>query len=541
MKNRYIKIILSVSILLTITVNSCTDLSETLYSSISASNFYNTKTELLSAMFRSYTQMNSCASFAGFGGNYWATNELTADQLAWPQKGINGYDQGKWIRLHYHTWTKEEADNVYGPWKGLYTGVGYVNSLLGDFDSGLIDFAGIGVNDDEKRSLIAELKVIRAWNYMALMDLYGNIPVVTTVGEPLSPPTKPRSEVFAFIEQELLENIDYLQPYSASMVGRATKSFGYAVLSALYLNAEVWTGTARWDDCIAACDKIINGETGKTFSISPNIMEPFGNSNESSDENIFQFSCDPAGGRFGGTPAYMVFNHYRNQDIYNSLVGGINGVVVQEPAYDAYKDNDLRKEGWFAIGPQYYYGTTTPVLGSYEYSGQPLVFVKEIQRNSEGKTLSNMTQGEENSGARFQKYRTGQKTDKNYNKNDYVVYRIAEIYFNKAEALMRKNNNVATQEAVDLINSVKERAFSAADWVNEEYTASTLTIDELLAERGREFIFEGKRRTDLIRFGVFTTASWWDHEPTEAYRNLMPIPQTAIVNNMNLIQNEGYK
>ena len=152
-----------------------------------------------------------------------------------------------------------------------------------------------------------------------------------------------------------------------------------------------------------------------------------------------------------------------------------------------------------------------------------------------------MYTGEENSGARFNKYNTGPLSDENYYGNDWVLYRLTEIYFDKAEALMRKNGNVATQEAVDLINACRKRAFTEEDWPNEMYTTATLTMDELLAERGREFIFEGKRRTDLIRFGKFLTESWWDHTPTTSeHLKIYPIPYDQVTLNPNLVQNEGY-
>ncbi|MGO1597950.1 MAG: RagB/SusD family nutrient uptake outer membrane protein, partial [Sphingobacterium sp.] len=152
-----------------------------------------------------------------------------------------------------------------------------------------------------------------------------------------------------------------------------------------------------------------------------------------------------------------------------------------------------------------------------------------------------MAEGEENSGARFDKYKSGRLSDENYLENDYIIYRLTEMYFNKAEALMRKNGGTANQEAVDLINASKERSFEAADWNANKYTTATLTLDELLAERGREFIFEGKRRTDLIRFGKFTAGSWWDHEATnDENKELFPIPQVQIAINPNLQQNPGY-
>lgn len=152
-----------------------------------------------------------------------------------------------------------------------------------------------------------------------------------------------------------------------------------------------------------------------------------------------------------------------------------------------------------------------------------------------------MATGEENSGARFNKYKTGRLSDPNYRENHFMIYRLTEIYFDKAEALMRKNNKMATQEAVDLINESRKRAFATADWPAAAYTTATLTMDELLAEKGREFVFEGKRRTDIIRFGRFNSGSWWDHTPTnDVNKEVYPIPSTQIANNPNLKQNDGY-
>lgn len=105
---------------------------------------------------------------------------------------------------------------------------------------------------------------------------------------------------------------------------------------------------------------------------------------------------------------------------------------------------------------------------------------------------------------------------------------------------MRKNGGTTTAEALQLLNAVHSRTFAPDDAAKEAYTAATLTLPELLAERGREFVFEGKRRTDLIRFGAFTTAAWWDHQPTDKTRELFPVPQRQLVANPNLKQNPGY-
>lgn len=168
----------------------------------------------------------------------------------------------------------------------------------------------------------------------------------------------------------------------------------------------------------------------------------------------------------------------------------------------------------------------------------------------------------ENSGARFNKYKIGQQgIDPNHGDNGFIIYRLTEIYYAKAEALMRKNGGSATAEAVELVNTVKRRAFLTDDWNSAtaemediRYTTSTLTLDELLDERGREFIFEGKRRNDLIRFGKyeFGLAGWWDADDSvypngssgsinrDQSRRLYPIPGRAMENNPNLVQNPGY-
>jgi len=430
----------------------------------------------------------------------------------------------------------------------MFWGAGFCNNTLKDLAA--MDFSKIGMTNEDKASFIAETKVVRAWHYLKLMDLYGNIPIVTEVGEPTSPPTKTRKEVFEFVEKELKENVELLKPLSADMVGRATKAGGYAMLVELYLNAQEWTGTPRWDDCITYCNKIIAGDggslSGAVPALEPDIFRAFANNNNTSPENLFQLAYDLRAGnsRFGWQGDFW---HYRQRQIYNADVDGNNSIVVIPTAYDAYKDNDLRKQNWMLIGPQKKDPALRTsvgdslVLGTEEYNGKPLVFVKEIRRNTEGESgAGGMTQGEENSGARFAKYVPGKQDDPNYWGNDFVLYRLTEIYFNKAEALMRKNNGIATQDAVDLINTCKKRAFKPEDWAAEAYTTTSLTMNELLAERGREFIFEGKRRSDLIRFGKFTTGSWWDHQPSADKYKLFPIPfkQTSI--NPNLVQNPGY-
>lgn len=534
---------------LALVVAGCTDLSENVYDQLLTDNFYNNKNEVVSAVLRPYTHANAWMTPGQDG--WWRISELSADQLAWPVKGRHGQDGGKWIRLHYHTWTVDD-DFIWNPWRLMWWGLGLCTDPIENLEKRSIQ--SMGITQEEKDAFVAELKLLRAFHYLKLMDLYGDIPIVTKVGEPVSPPSRPRAEVFAFIEKEIKDNIDKAPKLSKAMLGRMSQAGGYAMLVELYLNAEVWTGTARWDDCIAAANKLINGEAGgqndATMALDVNITDGFGPNNHQSKETIFSIAYEFQTSNF--QPQWPGdFYHFNQRDIYGGARNGNDGVVLIPGVYSTFENEDLRKSTWLLAGPQFRYDNpSAAVLGGSgnEYAGQPLVFVDNIRKNkqaaqngSDPELLpSDMTQGEENSGIRFNKYKLGHLTHASYNSTDWNAYRLTWIYFAKAEALMRKNGGAATGEAVQLINDCKKRAYAPADWASRAYTTNTLTMDELLAERGREFIFEGFRRQDLIRWNKFTTVSWWDHVPTDATRKLFPIPQRQRVLNPNLGQNDGY-
>ncbi|CAM4267509.1 Starch-binding associating with outer membrane [Pedobacter westerhofensis] len=544
MKKRYITYIGMFIVMLT---SACKkQLEENAYDQLIADNFYNNKTEVLSAVLRPYTHANAWVTPSGQDG-WWRPAELSADQLAWPTKGRHGEDGGKWKRLHYHTWTVDEG-GLNNAWRLMYTGVGFCNDPIENIEKRSL--TDMGLTQAEKDSFLAELKLLRAFHYLKLMDLFGNIPVVTQVGVPARPETMARKDVFNFIEKEIKENIDKAPKLSRAQLGRMSQASAYAMLTELYLNAEIWTGTARWDDCIAAANQVINGAGGAqngTMALDPNITDQYKTTNDLSKEVIFSIAYNFTIANF--EPSWPgEFYHFKQQEIYGGGRGGNDGIVVVPGNYTKYEATDLRKSGWLSIGPQVKFADgVTPVLASEEYNGLQLTFVDNIQKNKTNSTVSNMSEGEENSGVRFNKYKLGNQVagpggvpaiDLNYNNTDWNVYRLTWIYFAKAEALMRKNGGTATADALQLINDSKQRAYAASTYV--PYTAATLTLDELLTERGREFIFEGFRRDDMIRFGKFTTGTWWDHTPTAATKALYPIPQQQRDLNANLQQNPGY-
>ncbi len=546
---KYEKNISKILILLTtVAAVSCTDLSETVYHDMVTDNYFQNRAEVMSAVTRSFTHMRAWHTPYWHNGFY-ATCEFSADQLAWPQKGPHGYDGGDWIRLHYHEWHNREQ-GIKDTWNMIYTGIGFCNDTMENLEKR--EAASMGISEEERDQFIAELRIMRAYHYMKLMDMYGNIPVVVKVGEPVSPTNEDRKDVFKFIEKEILECVEDLDVLKPETIGRISRAAGYAILADLYLNAEVWSGESRLDDCLKYCNKILSGEAGSQYGVlafDQDIMMPFSNVNgEQSNENLFVIAYDYTNtNRYCSWGALMY--HFNQSEIYGGRDDGNNGIVVIPTAYEKYHDKDLRKQEWMLMGPQYKYSNPAePVLGSVEYKDRPLVFVPYIRRESERMSPdedlpSTMRHGEENSGARFNKYRPGSSSDlSTYWNNDWVIYRLTDIHFMKAEALMRKNNGIANQEAVELINERLKLCYLPEDWNEFLYTTTTLTMETLLDERGREFIFEGKRRTDLIRFGKFLTESWWDHTPSVSeHLNLFPIPFEPLSANPNLKQNPGYR
>ena len=199
----------------------------------------------------------------------------------------------------------------------------------------------------------------------------------------------------------------------------------------------------------------------------------------------------------------------------------------------------------FIVGPH-----LTPagaaINGGEEYKDLPLVFVDQVGRFSEvgpGKKYatvaelpSRMADGEENTGVRLVKVPIPNKADNSLRWGaDNPAIRLAEIYYMLAECKMRAGD---AGGAATLINEVRKRNFTGAD--PDPVTAANLDDYRMLDEWGVEFLGEGRRRTDLIRFKKFTTEIWWDHQPSEAFRNRFPVPTRAISGNNNLQQNPGY-
>ncbi len=534
----------------------CTNLDEEPFSDIVAQNYYQDKNSIIAALVRPFEHGHWC----GWDGDRWYLQELTADQFTWSQKGRHGYDGGNWIRLHRHEWTVEEGV-INGSWVGPYQGIVQCNTFIADFQK--LDYPSYGLTDADKADHIGQLRTLRAWYYLFLIDFFRSVPISidnsTVVGQ--STP----QEVFDFIELELKESLPGLP--EVAITGRMNKAAAAGLLARLYLNAEVWTGKNRYADAKKVAQDVISGTYGD-FSIDPDYRGPFsdGLTERKSPENIWVFPHARNIYEFGWM--YDAFMHYQAKYSLDNNKGGWNGVHLSPSRdlngalysyklgkpYEKYGNDDFRKQpfhttatgydGFFLIGQQYrfdfskgYGFTDEMILGTEEWNEKPLNYVDQVGRFSEGATGiakgSHVETGEENSGVRFLKFPWLPDSKGLFMNNHVAEIRLAEMYYIVAECMFREGD---VNGAAKMLDTVRKRNFPADKWAANSYEAnpSKLTEDEFVDELGREFLGERHRRTDLIRWERFSQ-EWWDKPADSRDNTIFPIPARAL-NSNNLLK-----
>lgn len=546
-------------------ISSCTKLDEEPFSDLTSDIYYKDKNTVMAAVVRPYEHGHWC----GWDGDRWLISELTADQFVWTQKGKHGYDGGDWIRLHGHTWTPDDG-HINGGWVGPYQGIAQCNIIIRDI--GELDFPSLGLTDTTKAQYVGELRVLRAWFYMFLIDYFRTVPIVENpqeVKEQSSP-----QEVFAYIEKELKEALPGLP--KNGKVGRWDQAGAASLLVRLYLNADKWIGTPMWAQCAEVAQQIIDGNYGD-YSIDEDYRGPFRSGVEGyrSPENIFEFPHAKNIYEFGWM--YNAMMHYQERYSLDNDWGGWNGIHLTPSRdlegdlmdyelgkpYESYAATDKRKqpfvttgkgvnyEGFFLIGQQYEfnyakgygYDSTKKVNGTEEYNGRPLIFVDQVGRFSEkpgGRWPegSHVTTGEENSGVRLLKFPWLPMSENLFQFNSAPEIRLAEIYYSLAECKYRTGDKAG---AAELMDAVRKRNFADANWPANSYVTNlgNLTDDEFVRDLGREFIGERHRRTDLVRWDRFGN-EWWDKPQDSKDRSVFPIPARALNSNPLLKQN-GYE
>ena len=511
MKRNNIKHTISLLIAGCALMTSCTNLDETIYSSFTDENFPSSP-----AQYASMTGPIYVAAQKLYDNNYYELQLMATDEIMVPTRGGDWYDGGRYVDMHYHIWTPSHVLPT-NAWTSGFSAIGTCNQVLSQFDN-LPD-------TDGKAQTIAEIKTMRAWYYYCMMDIFGGVPIVTVFDQSVAAPSaNTRKEVFDFIAKELEENIPHLTRTVTNLAyGRPTQGMAYTLAAKLYLNAEVYTGTPEWEKALSYCEKVI--ELGQ-YHIG-DYFDMFKPDNGSKDkEPIFSVPMDANKAR--SNRWQMRTLHFSHQRTFSLPQAPYNGWCVAPGIFDSYKDDDIRKK-IFLYGQQ------------YDAAGNPMVYNGvNVVLDPYGFDAFDVGGADDKGrlvGARCIKYYPDKDAVGAYANHDFVVFRYADVLLMKAEALLRLGRDVSA--AVDAANQVRGRAFPSNP--EELYTAQTLTLEELYLERGREFLWEGHRRTDMIRFGTFEDPMLFKPSTVgNEYRRIFPIPTSVMAANPNLKQNPGY-
>ena len=522
-----------------ILVWSCTKLADKNYTQIVSDQFSPTANDLVSLIGPAYGSWRNVLGYNGSSGLF-RTEEVTADELVIPARPNGWVDDGSYRRLHEHKWTN--TDGTAQNWSNAFAGITNCNRLIFQIESGKIPVP------TGKENTLAELRALRASYYYVLCDLYGNVPIVTKFDvEPgFLADQNTRQQVYDFVVNEVTEVLPLLSTDASQLYyGRFNKWAAYAILAKMYLNAEVYTGTAQWTKCIEVCDAIIN--SGK-YTLSTTQRSIFVADNSSNKEIIFAVPYDPIYAT--GFSIHMETLQPENQATYNLQSSAWGGIAAVPQYIDTYDPDDLRlKENWIK-GQQYTASGTLINATLSAYNGKPLVFINE---------MPGVDSTQEIHGYRLGKFEFQLGSTTNLS-NDVPLFRLADIMMMKAECLLRTNK---PDEAAVIVTAVRARSFasnpakatvtgaqlqagSVYDYGRRDHLVTTheggsdIKYGRFLDELGWEFNQEPHRRQDMLRWGIFTKKSWLSHQPNGDYRNLMPIPAAILATNPKLKQNPGY-
>lgn len=525
-------------------INSCTDLEEEVYDRIIAEKFSPSEEDAFAIIGPAYTTLRTW--LFGWHG-YFDAQEECSDIIVTPARPNGWVDGGVYRAMHEHKWNSEQS-HVARIWAQCYSGINHANRVLYQIESGQLP-----VKEELKESIVAEIKVLRAFYYYILCDNFGNVPIITKYDVPKDflPDQNTRQEVYDFIVSEITSNINYLsREKSALYYGRFNKWAAHTLLAKIYLNAQVYTGTPEWDKCITECDSVLNSNK---YTLESKYKDIFKTYNENSTEIIFAIPFDNiTDWDYGWFHLPWKTLHPSSQATYNLEVQPWGGNCAIPQFINTYDSLDNRLKDTWIMGLQFSStGDTLRCSMKAKYKTKPLEYTNFVQ---------GIAKTEEWEGYRIGKYEIALGTRWMGIKNDFPLFRYADIYMMKAECLLRKG---FADEAAALVTQVRQRNFTnPANAVvtgsqlmeGSRYDYGTVTNGVLpspgggqdiqygrfLDELGWEFAAEARRRQDLIRFGVFTTKSWLSHVPNGDYRTLFPIPKEQLDTNYKLQQNPGY-
>lgn len=466
-------------------------------------------------------------SQTGFIRGFFNCQELTTDEAVcvWNDQTIKNFHN-----LQYN------ADDPFI--KGMYARPIYNITLANQYLSQATEanLAAAGISGADATNILkskAEVRFVRAFNYWVMLDIFGKSTFTTetsVIGE--VPPEISRADLYAYIESELLaiapdtDDANTLLPAKTNEYGRADKAAAWALLARLYLNAEVYTGTAHYNEAATYAQKVINAG----YSLQPSYAALFmADNDKQKNEFIFTINCDGLNSQAYSNTTFLLHAPAGSKDYGDygivGLSGGWGGYIATSSLASQFSDlsGGSDKRALFTT-TNYEPSMSAATISDLSIFDQGLHVKKYVNNRTDGGNVSDPNRG--------------------YSDIDFPVFRLSEMYLIYAEAVLRGGAGSAT-DALTYVNNIRTRAYGNQ---SNNITADKLTLDFILAERGRELYWEGHRRTDLIRYGKLTTGTYlWPWKggvaggtAVDSKYNLFPIPQDFRTVNPNLSQNTGF-
>lgn len=522
------RIIYTLTLVATVMLSSCTDdLDQMPITETTSASVYTTEANYQAVLGKLYASFVIAGQEKGgtnpdlssntgqdFMRCYFNMQEMGTDEV------INTWIEGDKLKgLTYLNWDANDswvADTYYR----IYYTIALCNEFLRNAtDAKIAKFTQ--TEQESIRHYRAEARFLRALSYYHALDFYRNVPFVdetTPVGAYI-PPRYTSAQIFKYIEDELVAVDADLLANNEAEYGHATKAAAWTLLARLYLNAKVYINTDRYTDCITNCKKVI----GAGYSLETDYSKLFNASNHlRTNEIIFPFIVDHANTMSWGSTTYLV-------------CGSVSTTSEYQKAAD--------------------YGVASPWGSMRMRSKIPALFEANDGRGmffTEGQQINVDVIDDQSNGYLCGKWKNitdagevASNTGSDGVDNDFPMFRLADVYLMLAESVIKGGAGSSTSEALFYVNELRKRAYGSD--TEGQVTATALTEDFILDERGRELYWEGVRRTDLIRHDKFTTDKYiWEWkggvkagQAVDSKYNYYPIPTSDLTANPNLY-NENY-
>jgi hypothetical protein len=447
---------------------------------------------------------------------YWNLQELTTDEASWTWQndaGVRG--------LHEMSWSS--INPIVG---GVYYRAFFQITLCNDFirqaSDAILSNRGItGADADNIKRYKTEARFLRAYQYWILMDLFANPPFVTEtdgIGTGI-PQQILRKDLFTYIVNELKAIDADLAAPKTNEYGRADQAAAWALLARVYLNAQIYTGTAMYTEAITYCNKV-----RAAYTLHPDYRElMLADNHLNTDEFIFSIAYDATYTQNWGGTTYLTHGPAAVPGSVSGTSGNWGGLRFTHNFVGLFSDPS----------------GATDKRAQFYMPGQNLQMT-DLYVGTDGYSCTKYRNKTRSGGPAPHADPAGNWVD-----IDFPLFRLGETYLIYAEAVLRGGTGGDAVSALGLINQLRTRAYGNA---TGNITAGQLTLDFILDERGRELYYEAHRRTDLIRYGKFTTGTYlWAWKggvsagrSVDAKYNIFPIPTTDLSSNPNLVQNTGY-